>query len=193
MTVRIIGTFVFASLLLALSCGAAAQSVRAISHIFLEGNRHVDRDTVLSLIHTRSGDTYNPKILLDDLQALEHSKYFQDASLSLADDPAMPNAKIVTFRLIERPIITGLKYEGLNSISPSDIAERLRARNIDLTVGSFFDPAQLSKAETAIHELLAEHGHPSAEIKLSYEPNVHQETTRLLFTITESPISSAAH
>ena len=175
----------FAPLLLTLTYGAAGQSTQTISHIYLEGFRRVDRDAALSLIQSRTGGPYKAEVLLNDLQTLEHSKYFESASLELQDDPVALNAKIVTFRLTERPVIARIEYDGLSSVAATEIDDRLKARNVDLAVGSFYDPAQLASAQTAIHDLLAERGHPAAGIHLSYEPITRENAVDLVFTISE--------
>lgn len=171
----------------AVACSAVAQAPEKISRIYLEGNRRTDRDSMLSLIQTRSGGAYDPKILLQDVQALEHSKYFQSANLAVDDDPQNPSAKVVTFRVIERPIINDIEYSGADSISPRQFADSFAAHGIDLAPGSFFNSAALGGAETAIQETLAKHGFPAAQVKVSIESVPKMGTVNLRFTVTEGP------
>jgi len=181
---------VFALALSVLVCSAVAQAPEKISRIFLEGNRRVDRDSILTLIQTRTGTAYDPNMLLQDVQTLEHSKYFQSANLAVDDDPANASAKIVTFRVVERPIINDIEYNGADSISPSQFADSFKARGIDLAKGSFFNPATLAEAETAIRETLAKQGHPAVQVKVSLELLPKIGAVNLRFAVTKEPANS---
>lgn len=181
---------VFALALSMLVCGAVGQAPEKISLIFLEGNRRVDRDSTLTLIQTRAGTAYDPNMLLQDVQTLGHSKYFQSANLAVDDDPANSSAKIVTFRVVERPIINDIQYNGADSVSPSQFADSFKARGIDLAVGSFFNPATLGEAETAIRETLAKHGYPAAQVKVSLKLLPKIRAANLRFAVTKDSANS---
>jgi outer membrane protein assembly factor BamA len=126
------------------------------------------------------------------VETLELSKYFQSVRLEVGDDPNNPNAKIVTFRLIERPMIYSIEYSGLGSISPSDIADRFKRRDVDLAVGGFFNPTALLGAQAVIRDVLAHHSHPAAQVKVSFEsvPVSAENAVDLTFTVTEGPANS---
>ena len=78
--------------------------------------------------------------------------------LSVEDSPDKPNGKIIIFEVKERPIIRRIRYEGIQSISESDILDRFKDKKVGLTVESQFDPTKIKKAEVVLKDFLAEHG-----------------------------------
>jgi outer membrane protein assembly factor BamA len=183
---------VFALIVSVVACTAVAQAPLIISRIIVVGNRRVNRDTTLALIHTRVGDPYNPKILLDDVETLEHSKYFEGVQFGIVDDPDpnLPTAKVISFYLRERPVIDRIEYNGLESLNPSEIPERFKSRNVDLSVGGFFNPEALNAAQMTIREMLAERGHPSAQLKFSFQSIPRENAVNITFTVDEGPAAS---
>ena len=98
-----------------------------------------------------------------DFQALWNTQYFEDIRLEVQDSPNRPNAKIVIFHVVERPIIRRIEYQGNKSISESDILDAFKDRKVGLSVESQFDPTKIKKAEVVLKELEAEHGHQFAD------------------------------
>jgi outer membrane protein insertion porin family len=63
--------------------------------------------------------------------------------------------------------------------------DRLKDRGVILTIGSQADPSEIAKAEMAIKELLAEHGHKFAVVQATYEELSAPNAVRLVFTVDE--------
>jgi outer membrane protein insertion porin family len=103
------------------------------------------------------------------------------------DSPDKPGEKIVIFELKERPIIRRIRYDGIHSISESDILDRFKERKVGLTVESQFDPTKIKKAEVAIEELLAEHGRQFAKVTPEYERIASSNAVILIFKVEEGP------
>jgi outer membrane protein insertion porin family len=158
-----------------------------ITKIFFEGNRRIQRDTLLARIFSRVGDTYSVDALQRDFRALWNTQFFEDITLEVQNDPDNPNGKIIIFHVVERPIIRRIEYKGEKSITESDILDAYKKEHVDLTVESQFDPTKIKRAEVVIKELLAAHGRQFATVKATYERIPSTNAVKLDFIIDEGP------
>ena len=111
----------------AIAGGATAgQTSSVIERIEFEGNRRIRSETLKARIFTREGDPYNEEGLRRDFRALWNTQYFEDIRLEVQDSHNRPNAKIVIFHVVERPVIRRIEYHGQKSISESDILDAFK-------------------------------------------------------------------
>jgi outer membrane protein insertion porin family len=164
-----------------------AQGQEFIERIDWEGNRRIRRDTLQARIFTRPGDPYNEDTLRRDFQALWNTQFFEDVKLRVEDSADKPGGKIITFVVVERPVIRRIRYEGNKSISESDILDRFKDKKVGLTVESQFDPTRIKKAEVVLKDLLAEHGRQFATVTPEYERIASSNAVILVFRINEGP------
>jgi outer membrane protein insertion porin family len=158
-----------------------------VERIDFDGNRRIRRDTLQARIFTRAGDPYNEETLRRDFQALWNTQFFEDVKLEVQDSADKPNGKIVVFIVKERPAIRRIRYEGIHSISESDILDRFKEKKVGLTVESPFDPTRIKKAEVVLKELLGEHGRQFATVTPQYERIASSNAVILVFKIDEGP------
>ena len=158
-----------------------------IERIDFIGNRRVRSDTLKARIFSRDGDTYNEETLRRDFQALWNTQFFEDVKLRVEDSADRANAKIIIFEVKERPVIRRIRYDGIHSISESDILDRFKERKVGLTVESQFDPTRIKKAEVVLRELLGEHGRQFAKVTPEYERIASSNAVILVFKIEEGP------
>ncbi|HMI50804.1 MAG TPA: outer membrane protein assembly factor BamA [Candidatus Saccharimonadales bacterium] len=164
-----------------------------IQRIEFVGNRRVRGDTLRARIFSREGDIYNEETLRRDFQALWNTNFFEDVRLRVEVSPADPAAKIVIFELQERPLIRRIRYEGVRSVSQSDILDRFKERKVGLTVESQLDPTRIKKAQVVLRELLGEHGRQFAKIVPQYERLASSNAVILIFKVEEGPKVKVGH
>jgi outer membrane protein insertion porin family len=157
-----------------------------VERIDFEGNRRIRRDTLQARIFSREGDAYNEDTLRRDFQALWNTQFFEDVKLEVRDGDK-PNGKVIVFIVKERPVIRRIRYDGIHSISESDILDRFKDRKVGLTVESSFDPTKIKKAEVVLKELLGEHGRQFATVTPEYERIASSNAVILVFKIDEGP------
>jgi outer membrane protein insertion porin family len=174
----------------AVAQGSAAQRPATVSRIEFNGNRRVSSETLQALIFTRPGDPYCEKCLQSDLQELQHMPDFENVRLEVRDDPGRANAKIVVFYLYERLVVRRIEYQGLKSVTQSDVLDRFKDRKVNVSVEGLFDPTETDKAEVVIGELLAKHGRHAATVKATYETIPGTNAVRIVFTIDAGPSTS---
>jgi outer membrane protein insertion porin family len=157
-----------------------------VEEIDFVGNRRIRKDTLLARIFTRQGDPYNEETLRRDFQALWNTQFFEDVQLRV-EDGGKPGGKVIVFEVKERPVIRRIRYEGIHSISESDILDRFKEKKVGLTVESQFDPTRIKKAEVVLKELLGEHGRQFATVTPQYEKIASSNAVILVFKIDEGP------
>jgi outer membrane protein insertion porin family len=158
-----------------------------IERIEFQGNRRIQRDTLLARIFSRPGDPYTEEGVHRDFQALWNTQFFEDIRLEVEDSPTNPNAKILVYYVTERPIIRRIEYKGNKSVTESDILDRFKERKVGLSVESQFDPTKIKRAEVVLKELLSEHGRQFATVKPTYERIAATNAVKLVFNIDEGP------
>jgi outer membrane protein insertion porin family len=172
---------------------AGAQQQFVIDRIEFLGNRRVRSDTLKARIFSRDGDVYNEETLRRDFQALWNTQFFEDVKLRVEDSPNRPNGKIIIFDVKERPQIRRIRYDGIHSVSESDILDRFKQRKVGLSVESQFDPTRIKKAEVVLKELLGEHGRQFAKVTPQYERIASSNAVILVFKIEEGPKVKVGH
>ncbi len=166
---------------------SAANVQPFVERIDFVGNRRIRTDTLKARIFTRDGDPYNEETLRRDFQALWNTQFFEDLKLYVEDSPDRPGGKIVVFEVKERPVIRRIRYDGIKSVSESDILDRFKERKVGLTVESQFDPTRIKKAEVVLKELLGEHGRQFATVTPEYERIASSNAVILIFKVNEGP------
>jgi outer membrane protein insertion porin family len=167
--------------------GQQQQQGAIVDRIIFVGNRRIRSDTLKARIFSRVGDVYNEETLRRDFQGLWNTQYFEDVKLRVEDSPDGPNHKNVIFELKERPVIRRIRYDGIHSVSESDILDRFKEKKVGLTVESQFDPTRIKKAEVVLKDLLGEHGHQFAKVTPQYERIAASNAVILVFKIEEGP------
>src|SRR5256884_9177643 len=162
------------------------QQQLVVERIDFIGNRRVRSDTLKARIFSRDGDVYNEETLRRDFQALWNTQFFEDVKLRVEDSPNRAGGKIIIFEVKERPQIRRIRYDGIHSVSESDILDRFKERKVGLSVESQFDPTKIKKAEVTLKELLAEHGRQFATIRSEIRP-IPPAAVGLTFVIREGP------
>src|SRR5260370_5973419 len=133
------------------------------------GNRRVRGDRLKGRMFSREGDNYNEETLRRDLQALWNTQFCEDVKLRVEDSANRASGKIIVFDVKERPQIRRIRYDGIHSVSESDILDRFKQAKVGLSVESQFDPTKIKKAEVVLKDLLGEHGRQFAKVTPQYE------------------------
>ncbi len=133
-----------------------------IASIAPEGNSRIDSGAILRKISTKAGDAYDPAALRKDLKSIYKMGYFNDVQIDAIDTP---KGKKVTFRVIEKPVIQSVIFEGIDELKEEDVrdAANIKERFI-------LNPAKISMAEETIRLLYKEKGFYNSQVtaKISY-------------------------
>jgi outer membrane protein insertion porin family len=165
-----------------LSAVSWAQS-DVISEISVTGNRRIPAETVKARIFTHVGDIYDQAALERDFNALWNTGYFQDIVFSREQTP---KGWRLIIHVTEKPTIREINYQGLSSVSTSDVLDRFKEAKVGLAVENQYDPTKVKKAEVAIKGLLAEHGRQFSTIRTEVRP-IPPAAVGITFVVKEGP------
>ena len=171
-------------ILAAVSSAALAQTSNTIDQIRVIGNRRIPKETILARMFTHAGDTYDPVSIERDFHSLWNTGYFEDLRIERDDTE---KGIILDVFVREKPSIREINYKGLNTVTVSDVLDRFKKAKVGLSVDSQYDPTKIKAAETAIKQLLAEHGHQFATIKTDVK-TIPPASVQVNFNIKEGPV-----
>ena len=93
-----------------------------IEEIRIKGNRRIEDDAILAIIKSKKGEVFDPDRLDEDLRTIYKMGYFKDVTIETQDGP---NGKIITFNVVEKPIIVEISFEGVQKLKEEDLKEEL--------------------------------------------------------------------
>ena len=130
------------------------------------------------------------RTLVADFQRLWATNFLDDLSIEALDyrfENGEPG-KVIVFHLDERPRVRIVDYEGMTTVTRSDVAERLKERSIDLRLDSFLDDRVLRRVAAVIRELYSEKGHRDAVVtqRVGALPD-RPKLAQVVFSVVEGP------
>lgn len=133
-----------------------------IAAIAPEGNQRIDSGAILSKILTKAGDPYSQTGLRNDLKEIYKMGYFNDVQIDINDTP---KGKKVVFRVIEKPVISSIVYEGIDELKEEDVKAAANIKEHFIV-----NPAKVSAAEEAIRKLYKSKGFYNSTVvsKITY-------------------------
>ena len=157
---------------------------RLVEDVQISGNRRLRQEDLLYYLQTRQGDTYNPDQVQRDLQTLLSLTFFDKVGTRVTIEDAPRGGVRVIFEVKELPIIRDIQFEGLKSVTESDVLKTFRERRVGVSKETILDPVKVKNAERVLKELLSAKGHPNAVVTASTEA-VSATSSAITFVINE--------
>jgi outer membrane protein insertion porin family len=158
-------------------------SGETVEAVEFRGARRVPQDTLKALIYTKAGDVYSEEALRRDFMALWNTGRFDD--IRLETEPGRTGL-VVRFVVTERRVIRSIDYQGLHSVTVSEILDRFKERKVGLSVESQYDPNKIQRAALVLREYLAERGRQYASVDPVIE-QIPPASLKLTFSVDEGP------
>jgi outer membrane protein insertion porin family len=147
------------------------------------GNRRIPKESVLARLFSHQGDLYDAQVVERDFNSLWNTSYFDDVRIERVDGEKC--VQLVVY-VREKPTIREINYKGVNAVSQSDIMEALKKAKVGLSVESQYDPTKIARAQNVLKELLSQHGHQFATVKVEVK-TIPPAAVSLTFTVKEGP------
>jgi outer membrane protein insertion porin family len=157
---------------------------RVVENVDIIGNRRLRKEDILYYVQTRQGDVFNPGQVERDLQTILALGFFDKVQTRVTTEDGPRGGVIVTFYVVELPIIRDIQFEGLHSVPESDVLKTFRERRVGVSKEAILDPVKLKAAERVIKELLSAKGHPNATVNASVE-QVSATSSAITFNVEE--------
>jgi outer membrane protein insertion porin family len=162
----------------------AQQAQRLVESVDITGNRRLRKEDILYWVQTRAGDPYNAAQVERDLQTILGLGFFDKTSTRVLTEDGPRGGVNVIFEVKELPIIRDLQFEGLHSVSESDVLKAFREKRVGVSKEAIYDPVKVRTAVRTIKELLSARGHPNAIVEPSTE-EVSATSTAITFKVEE--------
>jgi outer membrane protein insertion porin family len=156
-----------------------------VDSVDIRGSRRVPADTLKATMVTRANDIYDEEILRRDFMALWNSGRFDDIRLE-TEPGERPNSVKITFVVTERRVIRTIHYQGIHTVTESEILDRFKERKVGLVVESQYDANRIQHAANVLKEFLSERGRQYATV----DPQIEQippSSLALTFNVNEGP------
>jgi outer membrane protein insertion porin family len=156
-----------------------------IDSVDIRGSRRVPASTLQATMVTKAGDIYDEEMLRRDFMALWNTGRFDDIRLE-TEPGERPNSVKVTFVVTERRVIRTIKYQGIHTVTESEILDRFKERKVGLVVESQYDANRIQHAANVLKEFLSERGRQYATV----DPQIEQippSSLALTFNVNEGP------
>ncbi len=93
-----------------------------IIRIDVVGNRKVGKDAILSVIKSKVGEPFRRDVVERDIKAIYKLGYFKDVQADVKD---LPNGKILTYFVVEKPYVVRVFFKGNEQLKSKDISPKL--------------------------------------------------------------------
>jgi outer membrane protein insertion porin family len=173
-----------AFVLLCFTVFSAWAQQQTITQIRVIGNRRIPKETIVARLFSHEGEPFDPTTVERDFNSLWNTGYFEDVRIEREDNPK--GGIILDVYVREKATIREINYKGLNSVTQSDVLDRLKKEKVGFSVESQYDPTRIARVEAVLRELLAEHGHQFATIKADVK-TIPPASVQVNFIIKEGP------
>lgn len=173
---RLFNAFICMIMLFNLFCSAAFGEEEKIGEVLIKGNRRIETAAILNVVKLRKGDLLDTGKIDNDIRAIYNLGHFRDVK---ADTGKGDKGLILTYVVVEKPIVREIKIEGNKEIKDDKIREA-----IDLKSGSMFSSKELAKSVKKVKKLYADEGYYLAEVETTAIKRSDTEV-RAIFKITE--------
>lgn len=125
---------------------------QVVEQVDIRGHRRISEAEIKSWIRTHEDGAYNPRKLDRDVRSLFNTGHFTDVKVYVED--GRHDGKIITFEVMERPLIYAVAFEGIDPTQQAEVADEWRKQGIEMSQGSEYDQVRVRRAAKIIQELL---------------------------------------
>ena len=137
---------------------------KKIKNITFEGLKTVDKLDVTGVVSSFIGKEFSDDLYAEILGKIYALDYFDTIDPEVQPADAAGNNLILNFIVVERPVITGLKFIGNTQINKTELKEAVSVKKDDVFVAS-----KLQLDERKIRDLYLSKGFTNVRVSSSYE------------------------
>ena len=157
---------------------APAASGLVIKNIEVTGNKKIEKDAILAKITSKVGNTYSQQDIRADVEALFKLGFFNDIEV---DRQVSGKDATLTYKVLEKPSIVEIAYEGNSEVKSDDIADASGIKAYQL-----LNMNKVKEAVEKIQKLYEDKGFFLAKVEAEVQNLKKDETVRLVFKVRES-------
>ncbi len=147
-----------------------------IDSILVTGNKRIENEAILAVIESQKGEELDHDKLDTDLRAIMRMGFFADVSISAED---APRGKILIFRVIEKPSITKISFEGNKKVDDEDLG-----KEVGVKVYTILNRNDIRQSINRLKEYYEKKGYYNVKIREKIQELPHNEVS-LVYEIEE--------
>ena len=132
-----------------------------IARIEFKGNRKIEGSAINQVLKSATGRIFTDGDLSEDIKAIYRMGYFDDVTAEVTD---VPEGKVITFTVVEKPMITEIRIKGNNALKRDEIEGVMTVRNRQTV-----NPEKLKGDMEKIKALYDSKGFYNAEVSYAIE------------------------
>ena len=148
-----------------------------IRNVIVEGQRKLEKDAILDRIQSKKGAAYRESQVRDDVLSLFKLGYFNDIQVLRTVEGG---AVDLTFRVLEKPSITEIAYDGISDLKSEDLNEASGLKAFEM-----LNMNKIREAVEKIQKLYEDKGYFLARIEPVVTDIEPGQKVKLTFKISE--------
>ena len=156
---------------------ARISTEQRIARIEFKGNRKIESSAISQVLTSVPGNIFTDSDLSNDIKAIFKQGYFEDVTAEVTDTA---EGKVITFTVVEKPMITEIRFKGYKAIKKDELeaAMTVRARQI-------VNAEKLKSDMDKLKGLYDSKGYYNAEIRYDIEKDGERDA-RVVVSIVEN-------
>ncbi len=169
------------SLLICLSLALPAWAAQEflLVDIIIKGNQRVQTADILNAMTIKPGKAVTPTDIDGAIEDVFKMERFADISAEISGDA---DASILTLKVVERPLVRNVRFEGNDKIKEEKLREVITVRVPDI-----YDPFEVAKSVDMVKAMYSTEGYYAAQVTADSHVNEKNETL-VTFRIKEGEI-----
>src|SRR3989339_26586 len=147
-----------------------------ITDIAVAGNKRIEKDAVLRILDTHTGDIFKPENISKDLKKIYDMGYFDDV---LVEKESHDKGVKIVFKVMEKPSIREIRFKKNKVYETEELME-----SINIKTGSILNVHTLNSNVDRLRLLYTEKNYHNCSITYEILPLEHSQAD-ILFTIEE--------
>ena len=149
---------------------------KIITEIFIEGNKRIEKDAILRILDTQTGDIVKPENISKDLKKIYEMGYFDDV---IVEQESHDNGSKIIFKVTEKPSIREIKFKKNTVYKTEELIE-----NINIKTGSILNVHTINSNVDKLRLLYTEKNYHNCSITYEIISLEHFQAD-IVFTIEE--------
>lgn len=156
---------------------AEAPQEKKVKEVKIVNNQAVSSATIRAKLKTTEGIVFSPDVLNEDLKRLYDLGYFEDIEIDTEEEE---DGYIVSFIVLEKPLIESIVFEGNRAIKEQKLREEISAKATEM-----LDRAKLNRDLITIRKLYESQGFQLANVDYDIEMEEATNRAKVKFKISE--------
>lgn len=157
---------------------SAVTSSLTIKAIEITGNKKIEKDAILAKVTSKVGAAYSAAAVREDVEAIFKLGFFNNIEV---DRQVSGREATLTYKVLEKPSITEIIYEGNSEVKADDIADASGIKAYQL-----LNMTKVKEAVEKIQKLYEDKGFFLAKVEAEVRDVTKDETVQLVFKIREN-------